>query len=239
MKSVEFNNEELQQMRTFYENELNELVYKFEHVKGILEKLGLDVDVTLPYSKRVSNDNQPYAKEPVIKSRLKAHKEEKKKKIHVKMLNRMNEIKRMADIDEEVKEYLDIMNDDSIPVIEFKNTKSEKRSSSNEPVSEIIIDNYRRNKNILWSDYVYDVIGIVGYPLTVEELRDRSINELKLSEVEQAASFSAIHSALFRLKRNQKSVNNYALKGSRTSYYGLANWYTKEGKLLKKFTRSI
>ncbi len=236
MKNVEFNNEELQQMRSFYEKELYELVSKFEHVKNILNKLGYKTNIALSNHRPSEIENQLYVNGITATPLTKEPKHRGRKKIQDRMQKNKKDIQKLAEYDKDVKEYIDIMNDSSIPVIKFNTSiplsKREKKS-----VTEIKMENYRRNKNILWSNYVYDVIKLTGYPLTVDEIQDRSIKDLNLNNAEKESAASAIHSSLFRLKRNQKSINNYAIKGSRTSYYGLTDWYTQDGKLLKKYMR--
>jgi len=246
MKKVDLSPEELEATREMLVEQLQTLIKKVEKIKRTLDKIGYPVNVDINEYKKPLMPKEIYAKEIIVKP----EKEEKlpkapKKKETItqqKMLIRWEDIEKRAQYDPAVKEFLDIMNDESIPVIEFnygkKSKKAEKEEAKKE-VNEIIPENYRRKKNILWSDYVYDVIRLTGYPLTVNEINERAIKELSLDEQEQQASFSAIHSSLFRLKRNQKSINNYALKGSRTSYYGLSEWFTKEGKLLKKYTRPL
>ncbi|NSW45311.1 MAG: hypothetical protein HPY79_05820 [Bacteroidales bacterium] len=244
MKKIDFASEDIESMREVLLEQLQTLIKKVEKIKRTLDKIGYPVNVDISEFKKPLMPKEIYAKEIVVKP----EKEEKvlkfsKKKETItqqKMLTRWEDIEKRAQTDPAVKEFLDIMNDESIPVIEFdygKKSKKNKKEEVKAEVTQIIPENYRRKKNILWSDYVYDVIRLTGYPLTVNEINERAIKELSLDKEEQQASFSAIHSSLFRLKRNQKSINNYAIKGSRTSYYGLAEWFTKEGKLLKKYAR--
>ncbi|HNV96003.1 MAG TPA: hypothetical protein PKG63_05975 [Bacteroidales bacterium] len=241
MKKSDLTPEEIEIMREVYQNELNILVKKIEKVKKTLEKLGVPVDVDTSIYKKNMTPNEIYAKEIIIKpTEKKIAKDENRKKVTKttqKILYRWEEIEKRAQTDPLVKEFLDKMNDDSIPVIEFDYKKRAKKEKTEEPVTEIIASNYRRKKNILWSDYVYDVIRLTGFPLTVDEIKVKAIKDLSLDKDETEASFAAIHSSLYRLKRNQGSINNYALKGSRTSYYGLSEWFSKEGKLLKKHER--
>lgn len=233
--------EELDVMREVYQNELNSLIRKIEKVKKTLEKLGVPSNIDTSVYKKGITPQEIFAKQIIVKpTEKKLAKDEKKKKetkTKQKMLIRWEDINMRAQTDPLVKEFLDIMNDESIPVIEFNYKKKEKVEKSQEPVTEIVAGNYKRKKNILWSDYVYDVLRLNGYPLTVEEIKDRAIKDLSLNKSEIDASFAAIHSSLYRLKKNQGSVNNYAIKGSRTSYYGLSEWFTKEGKLIKKYAR--
>lgn len=242
-KKLEFTPEELEEMRQFYRDELRMLIKKIEKVSSMLEKLGVPSNIDVSVYKKALVPNEIYAKQIIIKPEEKeAEKAElketkKQKKSEIKMLTKWEDIIKRAETDPSVKEFLDIMNDNSIPVVDFGFKKREKKQKVEQVVDKIIPSNYKRAKNILWSDYVYDKLRLTGYPLTVEELKNAAIAELELDDSDKDAAFSAIHSALFRLKKNQKSINNYALKGSRTSYYGLAEWFTKEGKLLKKHAR--
>lgn len=243
MKKLNLSQEEIDAMREVYKNELNSLIKKIEKIKKTLEKLGIDPNIDTSIYKKNITSNEIYAKEiivkPIEKKVSKSLPKKKETKTSQKMLIRWEDIKKRAEKDPLVKEFFDIMNDDSIPVIEFEYKKKEKAVKNEEPVNEIIADNYKRKKNILWSDYVYDLLRLTGYPMTVEEIKEKSIKDLSLDNEDIEASFAAIHSALYRLKRNRGMVNNYAIKGSRTSYYGLSEWFTKEGKLLKKFTRPL
>lgn len=239
---LEFSPEELEEMRQFYRDELRTLIKKIEKVSSMLQKLGAPSNIDVSVYKKALVPNEIYAKQIIIKPEEKTEKVElkegkKQKKSEAKMLSKWEDIVKRAETDPSVKEFLEIMNDNSIPVIDFGFKKKEKKQKVEQVVDRIIPSNYKRAKNILWSDYVYDKLRLTGYPLTVEELKNAAIVELELDEDDKNAAFSAIHSALFRLKKNQKSINNYALKGSRTSYYGLSEWFTKEGKLLKKYAR--
>ncbi|MCX7863014.1 MAG: hypothetical protein N2449_08470 [Bacteroidales bacterium] len=240
---LEFTPEELEEMRQFYRDELRMLIKKIEKVSAMLEKLGAPSNIDVSVYKKTLVPNEIYAKQIIIKPEEKEPEKaetkefKKQKKSELKMLTKWEDIMKRAEIDPLVKEFMDLMNDESIPVIEFGYKKREKKTKEQQVVDKIIASNYKRSKNILWSDYVYDKLRLTGYPLTVEELKNYAIQELELNDEDKDAAFSAIHSALFRLKKNQKSINNYALKGSRTSYYGLAEWFTKEGKLLKKHSR--
>ncbi len=239
---LEFSPEELEEMRQFYRDELRTLIKKIEKVSSMLQKLGAPSNIDVSVYKKALVPNEIYAKQIIIKPEEKTEKVElkegkKQKKSEAKMLSKWEDIVKRAETDPSVKEFLEIMNDNSIPVIDFGFKKREKKQKVEQVVDRIIPSNYKRAKNILWSDYVYDKLRLTGYPLTVEELKNAAIVELELDEDDKNAAFSAIHSALFRLKKNQKSINNYALKGSRTSYYGLSEWFTKEGKLLKKYAR--
>ncbi len=241
MKNLSLNSDEIDAMREMYQEELKSLIRKIEKVKATLEKLGIPSNIDTSVYKKAIPPKEIYAKEIVVKPVGRPRKENDKKKKTTKteqsILIRWEDIERRAEEDPMVKEFLDIMNDSDIPTVEFDFKKRQKKVEVEEPVSEIKIENYRRKKNILWSDYVYDVLRLTAYPLTVDEILNRAISELKLEKDEIEAAFAAIHSSLFRLKRNQKSVNNYALKGSRTSFYGLTHWFTKDGKLLKRFSR--
>lgn len=242
-KKLEFTPEELEEMRQFYRDELRMLIKKIEKVSSMLEKLGAPSNIDVSVYKKALVPNEIYAKQIIIKpeeketEKAEVKETKKQKKSEIKMLTKWEDIIKRAETDPSVKEFLDIMNDNSIPVIDFGFKKREKKQKVEQVVDKIVPSNYKRAKNILWSDYVYDKLRLTGYPLTVEELKNAAIAELELDESDKDAAFSAIHSALFRLKKNQKSINNYALKGSRTSYYGLAEWFTKEGKLLKKYAR--
>ncbi len=242
-KKLEFTPEELEEMRQYYREELRMLLKKIEKVNAMLEKLGAPSNIDVSVYKKSLIPGEIYAKQIIVKPEEKTkqieEKVEKIKKSKQKMLTRWEEIAERAKTDPLVKEFFDIMNDESIPVIELASSKKKKKQPEPDVITEIIPSRYKRTKNILWSDYVYDKLYLTGYPMTVDELKEAAIAELDLNEEDKAAAFSAIHSALFRLKRNQKSVNNYAIKGSRTCYYGLAEWFTKEGKLLKKHARPI
>lgn len=244
MKKIDLSQEELEAMREVYLKELNTLIKKIEKIKNTLKKLGVDANVdTSVYKKITSAVDDIYAKEiivkPIEKKVSKCQSKKKKTKTNQKILTRWEDIKKRATQDPLVKEFLDIMNDESIPFIEFNYKKKEKEVKLDKPVKEIIASNYIRKKNILWSDYVYDLLRITGYPMTVEEIKEKSIQDLNLDNNQIDASFAAIHSSLYRLKRNKGVINNYAIKGSRTSYYGLSEWFTKEGKLLKKYARPL
>jgi len=238
---LELTTEELEEMKRYYYDELRSLIKRIEKVSAMLEKLGVPSNVDVNTYKKLLVPDEIYAKQVIIKDDEKIEKKEnqkREKKSVQKMLIKWQEIVERAKHDPAVKEFLDIMNDENIPVIDFGHEKKQKKEKEvKKEVTEIIASNYKRNKNILWSDYVYDKLRLTGYPLTVEELKQYAIVELELDESDKESAFSAIHSALFRLKRNQKTINNYALKGSRTSYYGLSEWFTKEGKLLKKYSR--
>lgn len=239
-KKLEFSSEELEEMRLFYQNELRSLLKKIEKVSSMLEKLGVPSNIEVSAHKKLLTPSEIYAKQVIVKEEKLEPKEiqKKEKKSVQKMLTKWQEIVERAKFDPSVKEFIDLMNDENIPVIDFGFKKKEKKEKDEiKEITEIVASNYVRNKNILWSDYVYDKLRLTGYPMTVEELKQTAIAELNLEGTDKDSAFSAIHSALFRLKRNQKSINNYALKGSRTSYYGLTEWFTKEGKLLKKHAR--
>lgn len=242
MKDHELSQQEIEVLKEMYEKELKSLVEKIETIKKMLKKLGVESDIpTFDVSDEI------YAKplkpgEPVKRRKrgfFGFEQEEESKKTR----DRWAYLKEHAQDDPSIKEFIAIMEDDSIPVIDFtsenqkENKTKAKEKEKKEEVTEIIPENYRRSKNILWSDYILDILKITGYPLTVEELKDKAINDLILDEDEKENAYSAIHSALFRLKNNQKLIYNFALKGSRVSYYGLADWFTKEGKLLKKYSR--
>lgn len=242
MKKLDLSQDELDAMREVYQNELNSLIKKIEKIKKTLEKLGISSNIDTSIYKKNLTPQEIYAKEvvkPIEKKVSKRQPKKKETKTSQRMLTRWEDIQKRAAKDPLVKEFLDIMNDDSIPVIEFDYKKKEKVVKKDEPVNEIIVENYRRKKNILWSDYVYDLLRLTGYPMTVEEIKEKSIKDLNLDKEDIEASFSAIHSSLYRLKRNQGLINNYAIKGSRTCYYGLSEWFTKDGKLLKKYARPI
>jgi len=235
---IEFTGEELEELRQFYRDELRNLLKKIEKVSAILEKLGSPTNIDVSAYKKKLIPSEIYAKQIIVKPNKEENVEEVKIKEKQKREYRLENLSELAEKDPSVKEFLDLLNDESIPLYDFGSKKREKKSQpEKQEITEIIPSNYRRSKNILWSDYVYDKLKLVGYPLTVEELKNEAIKDLNLDETESLAAFSAIHSALFRLKRNQKAINNYAIKGSRTSYYGLVEWFTKEGKLLKKYSR--
>lgn len=100
----------------------------------------------------------------------------------------------------------------------------------------------KRKKNSIrseWSKFILSRLRATRQPLSYDDMVNHAIAIKNLDKTEFDTLRKKIISAAFSLRTQHNKIDTYAIKGSRTKYMGLNDWFEKEGYLKKEFAEKI
>lgn len=93
----------------------------------------------------------------------------------------------------------------------------------------------KRGRKSFWPSFIIGRLKATQTPLTYDDMTNHAIaiKNLDISKFENIKK--TVIATAFNLRSKEHKIDNYAIKGSRTKYMALPEWFEKEGVLLKEF----
>ena len=83
----------------------------------------------------------------------------------------------------------------------------------------------------IWGKFILGRLKATNTPLSYDDMTSHAIAIKNLEPTEFDAIRKKIIAAAFVLRSKQDKIDNFAIKGSRTKYMGLKDWFEREGLL--------
>jgi hypothetical protein len=185
MSSLEFNNSEVTEMRSFYENELENTLRKLHHIQSILHK--------------INSSSTPAS---LLKTPAKRGRKPKNAVLDGTLLTAGNTEKRQ--------------------------TSTVKKVRKGKP-----------GRSSVWGKYVLDVLKTSDKPLTYVELFAAAQKDHNIKPGKEKSLHQSIINSTNRLRTKNKSIDTFALQGSRTKYVALKTWFEKDGSVKAEYLDKV
>lgn len=91
----------------------------------------------------------------------------------------------------------------------------------------------------IWGKFILSRLKATRVPLSYNDMTSHAIAIKNLEPTEFEAIRKKIIAAAFVLRSKQDKIDNFAIKGSRTKYMGLKDWYEREGLLKEEYRTKI
>ncbi len=90
-----------------------------------------------------------------------------------------------------------------------------------------------------WSKFIKSRLKATQMPLSYDDMTNHAIAIKNLDPQDMEAIRKKIVAAAFQLRSKLDMIDTYAVKGSRTKYMGLKEWFEREGMLREEFSSKI
>ena len=97
----------------------------------------------------------------------------------------------------------------------------------------------KRGRKSIWGKFILSRLKATNTPLSYDDMTSHAIAIKNLDPADFDSIRKKIIAAAFVLRSKQDKIDNYAIKGSRTKYMGLKEWYEREGLLEEKYRTKI
>lgn len=96
----------------------------------------------------------------------------------------------------------------------------------------------KRGRKSFWPAFILKRLETTQQPLTYDEMTSQAIaiKDMDITKFDNIRK--TVIASVFALRRDEK-IWNYAIKGSRTKYMGLPEWFVKEGELKPEFRSKL
>ena len=91
----------------------------------------------------------------------------------------------------------------------------------------------------IWGKFILSRLKATNVPLSYDDMTSHAIAIKILDPSEFDAVRKKIIAAAFVLRTKHDKIDNFAIKGSRTKYMGLKEWYEREGLLKEEYKDKI
>ncbi|BAO56252.1 hypothetical protein [Nonlabens marinus] len=91
----------------------------------------------------------------------------------------------------------------------------------------------------IWGKFILSRLKSTRVPLSYDDMANHAIAIKNLEPTDFEKIRKKIIAAAFVLRSKQDKIDNYAIKGSRTKYMGLKEWFEREGLLKDEFRNKI
>lgn len=93
----------------------------------------------------------------------------------------------------------------------------------------------KRGRKSFWPSFILGRLAATQTPLTYDDMTNQAIaiKNLNMSKFENIKK--TVIATAFNLRSKENKIDNYAIKGSRTKYMALPEWFEREGVLLQEF----
>jgi hypothetical protein len=124
-----------------------------------------------------------------------------------------------------------------------KVTQSKETAVSHEETEEAPVKKRKYKKRAgsknPWSKFIKSRLKATQTPLSYDEMTNHAIAIKNLDPQEFESLRKKIVAAAFLLRSKLDIIDTYAIKGSRTKYMGLKEWFEREGLLKVEFASKI
>jgi hypothetical protein len=90
-----------------------------------------------------------------------------------------------------------------------------------------------------WSKFIKSRLKATQMPLSYDDMTNHAIAIKNLDPQDMEVIRKKIVAAAFQLRSKLDVIDTYAIKGSRTKYMGLKEWFEREGMLREDFASKI
>ncbi|WP_194852643.1 hypothetical protein [Nonlabens antarcticus] len=91
----------------------------------------------------------------------------------------------------------------------------------------------------IWGKFILSRLKSTRVPLSYDDMTSHAIAIKSLEPAEFESIRKKIIAAAFVLRSKQDKIDNFAIKGSRTKYMGLKEWFEREGLLQNEYRNKI
>ncbi|SCY03056.1 hypothetical protein SAMN05192588_0809 [Nonlabens sp. Hel1_33_55] len=91
----------------------------------------------------------------------------------------------------------------------------------------------------IWGKFILSRLKATRTPLSYDDMTSHAIAIKNLEPTEFDKIRKKIIASAFVLRTKQDKIDNFAIKGSRTKYMGLKEWYEREGLLKEEYRTKI
>jgi hypothetical protein len=91
----------------------------------------------------------------------------------------------------------------------------------------------------IWGKFILSRLKATQVPLSYDDMTNHAIAIKNLEPTDFETIRKKIIAAAFVLRSKQDKIDNFAIKGSRTKYMGLKEWFQREGLLQDEFRNKI
>lgn len=93
----------------------------------------------------------------------------------------------------------------------------------------------KRGRKSFWPKFILNRLESTQMPLTYDDMTNQAIAIKNLDITKFENIKKTVIASAFNMRTKEHSIDNYAIKGSRTKYMCLPNWFEKEGVLLAEY----
>jgi hypothetical protein len=93
----------------------------------------------------------------------------------------------------------------------------------------------KRGRKSFWPNFILSRLKATQTPLTYDDMTNQAIAIKNLDITKFENIKKTVIASAFNLRSKEQKIDNYAIKGSRTKYMALPEWFEKEGVLLQEF----
>ncbi len=91
----------------------------------------------------------------------------------------------------------------------------------------------------IWGKFILSRLKSTRTPMSYDDMTSHAIAIKNLDPTDFDKIRKKIIAAAFVLRTKQDKIDNFAIKGSRTKYMGLIDWYEREGLLKDEYKSKI
>jgi hypothetical protein len=93
----------------------------------------------------------------------------------------------------------------------------------------------KRGRKSFWPNFILGRLKATQTPLSYDDMTNHAIaiKNLDIKKFEKIKK--TVIASAFNLRSKEHKIDNYAIKGSRTKYMALPEWFEREGILLQEF----
>lgn len=118
-------------------------------------------------------------------------------------------------------------------IIRPKATKKEKTPKSEATRKK------KRGRKSFWPNFILSRLRATQVPLTYDDMANHAIAIKKLDITKFDQIRKTVIATAFVLRSRENKIDNYAIKGSRTKYMALPEWFEREGILLPEYRQKL
>jgi len=93
----------------------------------------------------------------------------------------------------------------------------------------------KRGRKSFWPNFILGRLKATQTPLTYDDMTNHAIAIKNLDITKFENIKKTVIASAFNLRSKEHKIDNYAIKGSRTKYMALPEWFEREGILLQEF----
>jgi hypothetical protein len=153
---------------------------------------------------------------------------------YAQTLKKLNELKavlnQLSDVDTGNTEMAQVQSIDSSQdeIKSTSSTKKPKRKYKKKP-----------GRKSIWGKFILSRLRATNTPLSYDDMTSHAIAIKNLDPTEHDSTRKKIVAAAFVLRSKQGKIDTYAIKGSRTKYMGLKDWFEREGLLKDEYRTKL
>lgn len=97
----------------------------------------------------------------------------------------------------------------------------------------------KRGRKSFWPNFILSRLRATQVPFTYDDMANHAIAIKKLDITKFDQIRKTVIATAFVLRSRENKIDNFAIKGSRTKYMALPEWFEREGILLPEFRQKL